>query len=137
MSITCVGCCSHTGIFDNIDKLYGNPTSGTTAGAPPPAEGGGGSFSSLGGGSDFGGEPELGGAPGGPELGGAPEEVPGAPAPAAAPEEETIPETLQRDNLKILVEIGSMTEDDSYIDLSRGKNSLGEIEKQLGKLLKD
>jgi hypothetical protein len=30
-----------------------------------------------------------------------------------------------------------MTEDDSYIDLSKGGNSLGEIEVQLGKLLKD
>jgi len=109
---------THTGIFDNIDKLYGNPASGTTAGAPAPAEGGGGgggSFSSLGGGgSDFGGGP-------------------GAPA----PEEETVPETFQRDNLKILVERGSMIEEESYIDLSKGKNSLGEIETQLGKLLKD
>ena len=30
-----------------------------------------------------------------------------------------------------------MTEDDSFIDLSKGGNSLGEIEAQLGKLLKD
>ena len=136
---------THTGIFDNIDKLYGNPASGTTAGAPAPADGGGGgggSFSSLGGGGDFGGGPELGGEPGGgpelggaPEPGGAPEEAPAAAAPA--PEEETVPESLQRDNLKILVERGSMIEEESYIDLSKGKNSLGEIEIQLGKLLKD
>jgi hypothetical protein len=30
-----------------------------------------------------------------------------------------------------------MVEEESYIDLSKGKNSLGEIEIQLGKLLKD
>jgi hypothetical protein len=30
-----------------------------------------------------------------------------------------------------------MIEEESYIDLSKGKNSLGEIEHQLGKLLKD
>jgi hypothetical protein len=36
-----------------------------------------------------------------------------------------------------LVERATLTEDESYIDLSKGKNSLGEIEAQLGKLLKD
>ena len=133
---------THTGIFDNIDKLYGNPASGTTAGAgapAPPESGGGGSFSSLGGGGDFGG-PEPGGAPEpGGDLGAEPAAEPeGAPAPGApAPEEEVVPESVQRDNLKILVERGTMTEEDSYIDLSKGKNSLGEIEVQLGKLLKD
>ena len=30
-----------------------------------------------------------------------------------------------------------MTDGDSFIDLSKGKNSLGEIEAQLGKLLND
>jgi hypothetical protein len=32
---------THTGVFDNIDKLYGQVT-GSTSGAPPPSEGGGG-----------------------------------------------------------------------------------------------
>lgn len=82
---------------------------------------------------DLGG-PELGGAP----EGGAPEAAPeaaAAPEPGGAP--ELAPESIKRDNLKILVEQGSLTEDDSYIDLSKGKNSLGDIETQLSKLLKD
>ena len=126
---------THSGIFDNIDKLYGNKVSGATAGgaapsSPPPPGGGG-----FGGGGmeDLGG-PELGGAP----EGGAPEAAPeaaAAPEPGGAP--ELAPESLKRDNLKILVEQGSLTEDDSYIDLSKGKNSLGDIETQLSKLLKD
>ena len=129
---------THTGIFDNIDKLYGNPASGATAGgaAPssPPPPGGGGGFGGggdLGGGMEDLGGPEPGPEPGGPEPGGAPE--------AAAPpgEAEVTPESFNRDNLKILVERSTMTEDDSYIDLSKGGNSLGEIEAQLGKLLKD
>jgi hypothetical protein len=128
---------THTGIFDNIDKLYGNPASGATAGgaapsSPPPPGGGGG----FGGGDLGGGMEDLGGPePGGPEPGGAPE-AGGAPA-AAAPEAEVTPESFNKDNLKILVERSTMTEDDSFIDLSKGGNSLGEIEVQLGKLLKD
>ena len=127
---------THTGIFDNIDKLYGNPASGATAGgaAPssPPPPGGGGGFGGggdLGGGMEDLGAPEPGPEPSGPEPGGAPA--------AATPEAEVTPESFNRDNLKILVERSTMTEDDSYIDLSKGGNSLGEIEVQLGKLLKD
>jgi hypothetical protein len=123
---------THTGIFDNIDKLYGNKVSGATAGgaepsSPPPPSGGGG-FGGGGGMEDL-GAPEPGGAP----EGGAPE----APAPAPGGGAEVTPESLKRDNLKILVESSSLTEDESYIDLSKGKNSLGDIEAQLGKLLKD
>ena len=39
--------------------------------------------------------------------------------------------------IKILLENNSLTDEDSYIDLSRAKNSLGEIELQLSKLLRD
>jgi len=125
---------THTGIFDNIDKLYGNAPSGTTAGgaapsSPPPPPGGGGGF---GGGMESLGGPEPGGAP----EAGAPE-APAPEAPAPAPGGEVTPESFKRDNLKILVESASLTEDESYIDLSKGKNSLGDIEEQLGKLLKD
>jgi len=130
---------THTGIFDNIDKLYGNSMSGATGGAaapsssPPPPGGGG-----FGGGSFDGGMEDLGGPePGGePETGGAPEAAP-APGPTPGGEAEVTPESFKRDNLKILVEQGSLTEDESYIDLSKGKNSLGDIEAQLSKLLKD
>ena len=121
---------THTGIFDNIDKLYGNAVSGATTGgevpsSPPPPSGGGGGF------GDLGGEPELGGPP---DLGGAPETPPG---PEPGGEAGVTPEGKVRNNLKILIEGNGITEDDSYIDLSGGKNSLGEIESQLSKLLKD
>jgi hypothetical protein len=127
---------THTGLFDNIDKLYGNKVSGATAGgaapsSPPPP--GGGGFGGGGGMEDLGG-PEPGGAPEGAPEAAAPEAAP-APEPGGAP--ELAPESIKRDNLKILVEQGSLTEDDSYIDLSKGKNSLGDIEVQLSKLLKD
>jgi hypothetical protein len=125
---------THSGVFDNIDKLYGNKVSGATPGGAPssPPPPGGGGFG--GGGMEDLGGPELGGAP----EGGAPEAAPeaaAAPEPGGAP--ELAPESIKRDNLKILVEQGSLTEDDSYIDLSKGKNSLGDIETQLSKLLKD
>jgi len=101
---------THTGIFDNIDKLYGSVTGGTAAGgAPPPPPGGG------------------------EEMGG---EMPPPPPPAGG-EEPPIPESFKRDNLKILLENDSLTESDSFIDLSKAKNSLGEIESELSKLLRD
>jgi hypothetical protein len=126
---------THTGIFDNIDKLYGT-TSGTTGGAAapssPPPPGGGGSFGGdIGGGMDDLGGPEPGGEP---ELGGAPEAAPG---PEPGGDADVTPESFKRDNLKILIEQSTLTEDESYIDLSKGKNSLGDIESQLSKLLKD
>ena len=103
---------THSGIFDNVDKLYGNK-SGSTAnagGAPPP--------------------------PGGDEGGG---EMPPPPPPGPEPggDAGVTPESFKRDNLKILLESNSLTDEDSYIDLSKGKNSLGEMEAQLSKLLKD
>ena len=122
---------SHTGIFDNIDKLYGNKsgtTQSTEALAPPPPSGGGGSF-----GGSFGGESELGGEP---EMAG--EELPPAPGPEAGGEAEITPESFNRkDNWNILLESGNMTDDDSYIDLSKSRNSLGDIETELNKLLND
>ena len=105
---------THSGIFDNVDKLYGNK-SGSTAnagGAPPPPSGG------EGGGESMSPPPP----PSGPEPGG---------------DAGVTPESFKRDNLKILLESNSLTDEDSYIDLSKGKNSLGEMEAQLSKLLKD
>ena len=115
---------THTGVFDTIDKLYasksGTTAVGAAAPAPPPGGGGGGGLESdLGGGLDLGGEPEPGGAP---EPGG---------------EAEITPESVKRDNLNILLESGNLTEDDSYIDLSRARNSLGDMEKELDKILND
>jgi hypothetical protein len=99
----------HTGIFDNVDKLYGTK-SGSTASAgttPPPPPG-----------------DELGG-------GGAP-----TPPPAGGPE-GGLPESEKKDNYNILLESDGFLDDDSFIDLSRGKNYLGEIEEQLSKILRD
>jgi hypothetical protein len=107
---------THSGIFDNVDKLYGNK-SGSTAnagGAPPPPPGG----DDMGGGESMMPPPP----PSGPEPGG---------------DAGITPESFKRDNLKILLENNSLTDEDSYIDLSKGKNSLGEMEAQLSKLLKD
>ena len=116
---------THTGIFDNIDKLYGTKnTSGATqtaaAGAtPPPPPGGGGGMPELGGG---GGEPSA-PPPPGPEPGG---------------EAGVTPESYgRRDNLKILVENEDLLNEETFIDLSKARNSLGDMESQLNKLLRD
>ena len=104
---------THTGIFDNIDKLYGNKSGGTqNATTTPPA------------------------APGG-DMGGGMEAPPAAPAgPAPGGEAGVTPESVDRkDNLKILLENDNLIEDDSFIDLSKAKNSLGDMETELDKLL--
>ena len=99
---------THTGLFDNIDKLYGNSSSsGTTA--PPPAEGG--EF-----GADLGGAPPAGG-----EL------------PPAEGETAITPESVKK-NMNILLERDNVYGVEE-IDLERGRRSLGIIEEQLGKLI--
>jgi hypothetical protein len=109
-----------TGLFDNIDKLYGSQTGATpTAGAetttdggeelgPPPSFGGGGETS----------EPEL------PPAGGGAEEAPPA---------EVTPESRKKD-LNILVE-NNLIEGSRVINLGQAQDSLGEISKHLDKLL--
>lgn len=94
-----------TGLFDNIDKLYGGSSSGDTAGgggATPPPPPPGGEAPPAG---DMGGEPGI------------------------------TPESFNKDNLKILLESESLIDQESFIDLSKAKNSLGEIEVHLNKLL--
>jgi hypothetical protein len=105
---------TRTGVFDNVDKLYGGSATGTTsaaAAAPPPPPGG-----------------EMGGMGPEPEL---------PPPPPAGGEPGITPESFNKDNLNILLESDSLIDEDSYIDLSRAKNSLGEMESQLKKLLRD
>ena len=104
---------SHTGVFDNIDKLYGSKTGDTAnaAAAPPPPPGG-----------------EMGG-----EMGG---EAPPPPPPAEGGGEIT-PESIKRDNLNILLESDDLLHAEDYIDLSKARNSLGEMEVQLSKILRD
>jgi hypothetical protein len=134
---------THTGMFDVVDRLYKSKSGSTenppAGGEAPSGGGGGGSFGGGGSLPDFGGgggetspEPAL--PPlGGEEAGGAPE----APAPGAPPEEEeTLPEGKKNDNLNILLESDDI-HGDKYIDLSKGRNSLGSIENELSKLLRD
>jgi len=116
-----------TGIFDNIDKLYGS-SSGTTAGAAPPAGGGEETAPEPGGLGGLGAPP-----PGGGEEGGAPPPGEGAPPPGG----EVTPESKKDSNYNILLENDDMLMDDEIIDLSRAKNYLGEMEEQLNKLLND
>jgi hypothetical protein len=104
-----------TGIFDTIDKLYGSHT-GSTENAQPGEEMGG----------------EGGGAPPAQtsDFGGG-EEMPPVPEPAGiTPESKT-----KKENLNILLENDDLMSEDSFIDLSRGSNSLGDIEDELDKLL--
>jgi len=107
-----------TGIFDNIDKLYGGSASGATGNASTPP----------------GGEPEPSGLGGGPEP--SPEPAGGeAPPAGGAPEGAGVTPESKKENLNILLETSDMLTEDSFIDLSRGRNSLGDIEAQLNKLL--
>jgi hypothetical protein len=105
-----------TGIFDNIDKLYGSATGGTPSAAstttPPPAPGG-----DLGGG-DLGAELPP---PAGEET---------VPPPAGG---EVTPES-RMNNLNILVE-NNLIEGSLFLDLGQGQDSLGEISKELDNLL--
>jgi hypothetical protein len=133
---------THTGMFDVVDRLYKSKSGSTenppAGGEAPAGGGGGGSFGGGGSLPDFGGGGETSPEPalpplGGEEAGGAPE----APAPGAPPEEEeTLPEGKKNDNLNILLESDDI-HGDKYIDLSKGRNSLGSIENELSKLLRD
>ena len=111
-----------TGLFDNIDKLYGSQTGATpTAGAATTTDGGEELVPppSLGGGSEIpGGEPNIPPPPGG--------EV--SPPPA-----EITPESKQKD-MNILVE-NNLIEGLQIINLGQAQDSLGEISKELDKLL--
>ena len=108
---------THTGLFDNLDKLYGKkegePAGTPTEGGAPPEEGGGGMM---------------------PEP---PGELPAPPAPGPEPggEAGVTPESLERD-MNILLE-SDMFGNDEMIDLSKAKKSLGEMEQKLNSLLKD
>jgi hypothetical protein len=95
---------THTGMFDNIDKLYKTVSGSTTP--PPPAEGG-----------------EMGG-----EMGGPP---PGPPGPPPGGEMGGLPES--RKKLENLI----LESDDNDNDYSITNASLGEMEDELLKILRD
>jgi hypothetical protein len=103
-----------TGIFANIDKLYGS-TSGTTGGE-----------TSVGGESEPAGATPTSSGPT-PPAGG--ETPPGG-------EAGVTPESISKRDLNILLESNDMLEEDSYIDLSKARTSLGDMEEQLNKILR-
>jgi hypothetical protein len=67
---------------------------------------------------------------GGEELG-----TPTPPGPEVGGEAGVTPETFRRNDYNILLENEGLFNDDTYIDLSKGKNYLGEMENELSKLL--
>jgi len=108
---------SKTGLFDNIDKLYGSTTGSTpTAGASTTPDGG----------EELGGTALAPPPPGGETL------PPPPPGGEEAPAEVT-PESTKKD-MNILLE-NNMFERSKMIDLGTAQQSLGEIEKELEKLL--
>jgi hypothetical protein len=108
---------SKTGLFDNIDKLYGSTTGSTpAAGAATTPDGG----------------EELGGAALAPPPPGGEALPPPPPGGEEAPAEVT-PESTKKD-MNILLE-NNMFERSKMIDLGTAQQSLGEIEKELEKLL--
>ena len=102
---------THTGLFDNVDKLYGIVTGGTESGSTDEM-----------GGDDSGGAPP---SPAGP---------PPPPEPAGGGGEPPIPENfVVNKNLKILTE---SKEEDCW-NFEKGSQSFGDLDEQLGKLLGD
>jgi hypothetical protein len=99
-----------TGIFDSIDKLYGK-----SEGEP--------------GGTPEGGEPPAGGGMSEPPAGGG---MPEPPPPAGGA--EVTPETFNRENMNLLVE-ETLFNGSTHFDLSKGQNSLIEIDDKLRNLL--
>ena len=113
-----------TGLFDNIDKLYGTVSGGTTtAGAAPPPPGG----TDMGG-MDLGGM-DMGAPPPPPEG----TDMGGLDMGAPPPDSGLTPESRDR-NLNILLENNKFN-GANYIPLSKGQKSLGDLENELKKLL--
>jgi hypothetical protein len=115
-----------TGIFSNIDKLYGNKPGEGGSATPEgevtePADTG---FGDLGGGlGDMGGGEST---PPAPDLGGGGEE--------AAPAPELAPESRNMDDLNLILEDDLLSGLDT-LDLSKGKKSINEIDDKLSELL--
>jgi hypothetical protein len=104
-----------TGIFDTIDKLYGKKD-----GEAAPE-----------GGLPEGGESDMGGGMSGPPDMGGGGSTPPPPPPA---EGGVTPENFNKNNLDLLLE-ETLFNGSTYFDLSKGQNSLLEIDDRLGNLL--
>lgn len=110
-----------TGLFDNIDKLYGSPSGATPSAGASTTPGGGEELSSP--------APDLGAmAPPPAET-----ETPPAETGGGGGGEAPVPESFRKD-LNILVE-NNLIRGAEIISLGQGQQSLGEIEKELDKLL--
>jgi hypothetical protein len=105
---------TNTGIFDNIDKLYGKKDSEPKGEAGADADAGGA-------GGDMGGMPDMGG---GSE----------SPPPEPPPGGEVTPEGFNKNDLNILLE-ETLFNGSNFMDLSKGRNSLLEIDDKLKSLL--
>lgn len=122
---------SKTGLFDQLDELYGNkPGEGGAPQAPPgeTTEPAAAAFGGGGGGS-FEAGPDLGGELGGGEAGG---ELGGETAPPEAPEEIT-PESIKDKDMNLLIETDLYGS--KFLNLGVGQQSLGKMEEELDKLL--
>ena len=105
-----------TGVFDNIDNLYAKKEGDKSAGGSAPAGGG-----SEGGGEGL-GAPSMGGEESGPPPSGGGEETP------------PTTERLVRNDLDLLLEENLFT-GKNYMNLSKGRNSLIQIDDRLKDLL--
>jgi hypothetical protein len=110
-----------TGLFDNIDKLYGSAT-----GATPAA----GAATTPGGTEELGAPPSF-SSPSEPPPAEAPPAGGEVPPPSGEP--ELAPESKKKD-MNILIE-SNLIEGSRMIDLGQAQDSLGEISKELDKLL--
>jgi hypothetical protein len=108
---------SKTGLFDKIDKLYSQASGGTVS------DSGGASPESFGGLEPLG--PETGIEPGG---------TPPPPPPLGGEGGSELTPESRIERLNILVE-NNVLEGSSFINLGQGRDSLGEIDKELDKLL--
>jgi hypothetical protein len=110
-----------TGLFDNIDKLYGNTSGGTATDAATTGD------------EDMGATPSFGG--GGfettPPAG---DEAPPVGDEAAPPAGGEVTPESKRANMNILLE-NNFAQKSRFLDLNQGQDSLGEISKELDKLL--
>jgi hypothetical protein len=111
-----------TGLFDNIDKLYGSSTGGTASATATTAGDDTGAVPSFGGGGFETAEPT-----------GGEEAPPPAEAPPTGGESEVTPES-KKERMNILLESG-FAEKSRFFNLDQGQDSLGEISKELDKLL--
>jgi hypothetical protein len=110
-----------TGLFDNIDKLYGSATGSTPAA---------GAATTPGGTEELGAPPSF-SSPSEPPPAEAPPAGGEVPPPSGEP--ELAPESKKKD-MNILIE-NNLIEGSRMIDLGQAQDSLGEISKELDKLL--